>query len=115
MNLIIYQYNFYLYQRIKKMTCAQSPVYKFVRGYEKNESNPGILVTHNKARYTFHMCNSSGTVLTYHCSSKHVTKCKAKCRVSVLDNEEGKRYVLSQFADFSEHNHPRKKKSLLKK
>ena len=66
------------------MTCAQSPVYKFVRGYEKNESNPGILVTHNKARYTYHKGNSS-TVLTYHCSSKHVTKCKAKCRVSVLE------------------------------
>ena len=52
------------------------------------------------------ICNSSGTVLTYHCSYKHVTKCKAKCRVSVLDNEEGKRYVLSQFADLSDHNHP---------
>ena len=40
------------------MTCAQSPVYKFVRGYEKNESNPGILVTHNKARYTYHKCTN---------------------------------------------------------
>ena len=66
--------HFYLYQRIKNMTCAQSPVYKFVWEYKKNESNPGILVTHNKARYTYHKCNSSGTVLTYHCSSKHVTK-----------------------------------------
>ena len=26
--------------------------------------------------------------------------------MSVLDNEEGKRYVLSQFADLSEHNRP---------
>ena len=94
------------------MAFAQTPVYRFVRGYEKNKNNPGLLITHNKAKYTLNKSNASGNLLTYHCSSKQVTKCKSKCQVSVIEFESEIKYVLSKFAELSEHNHPTDKSEI---
>ena len=88
------------------MASCQTPLYRFVRGYEKNPNNPGLLITHNRAKYSLNKSNKSGDLLTYHCSTKHITKCNAKCQVAVLkyENEETK-YVLTKFSDLSQHNH----------
>ena len=89
------------------MASLQTPIYRFVKGYDKNPDIPGQLITHNKAKYTFNKRNLSGNLLTYHCSSKHVTKCKAKCQVTVLEFENSeKKFILNKFAELSEHNHP---------
>ena len=85
---------------------APTPVYRFIRGYEKNPDNPGLLITHNRAKYSLNKSSKSGDLLTYHCSTKHVTKCNAKCQVVVLNFEhEQKRYVLSKYSELSSHNH----------
>ena len=89
------------------MANLQTPTYRFVKGYEKNLDIPGQLITHNKAKYKLNKSNLAGNLLTYHCSSKHITKCKAKCQVSVLEFENSeKKFILNKFADLSEHNHP---------
>ena len=88
------------------MASRQTPIYRFVKGYEKNPNNPGLLITHNRAKFTFNKSNLAGDLLTYHCSSKHITKCKAKCQVAVLEFEnEEKKFILNKFSELSEHNH----------
>ena len=66
----------------------------------------GLLITYNKAKYTLNKSNTSGNLLTYNCSSKQVTKYKAKCQVPVIEFESEIEYVLSKFTELSEYNHP---------
>ena len=89
------------------MTCLQTPVYRFVKGYDKTPGIPGQLITHNKAKYTFNKSNLAGNLLTYHCAAKHITKCKAKCQVTALEFENSeKKFILNKYANLEEHNHP---------
>ena len=90
-----------------------TPEYRFVRGYEKNPDNPGLLITHNRAKFSLNKSNKSGDLLTYHCSTKHITKCSAKCQVVVLSFENEKRYVLSKFSELSQHNHETSKGEIM--
>ena len=58
------------------------------------------------SKYSLNKSNKSGDLLTYHCSTKHITKCSAKCQVAILTFENNeKKFVLTKFSDLASHNH----------
>ena len=66
------------------MASSQTPEYRFVRGYEKNPNDPGLLITHNRAKYSLIKSNKSGDL--------------------TFENNE-KKFVLTKFSDVAIHNH----------
>jgi hypothetical protein len=80
----------------------------------KNESNLGVLVTHNSMTFWMDKRSPDGTILYYTCSKKRKWGCQATAIVNkltfIIDKEsmiKEDKYVLSKCSGIEEHNHER--------
>ena len=76
---------------------------RWLNGYKKNSI--GILVVNEQAKFAHNKTTAKGALMHFHCLKKGTTKCRAKCTIAVIQNEDQKVFELENVSQIDDHNH----------